>query len=83
MYNQKVKDNLLAYYEAYRWANGQDKAKRLRLSYKKGWYYISSYGSGIQFPYDAIREKELKQAALNLWARNGFINALKEIGKES
>lgn len=58
--NEEVKRQLKAYYLAYKWANGREAAKKLRLSYSKGWYCVGS---------EKVRLSELQLMGQTLWAR--------------
>lgn len=57
---------LLAYYLAYKYANGKDKANSLRLSYRSGWYTIGSKSFGDTCK---VRKAELYTMIETLWDR--------------
>lgn len=69
----EVRRQLKAYYFAYKWANGDEQAKHLKLSYKNGWYYVNN---------NPVRLKTLQNMGKTLWFRRGFANALTEMSKE-
>ena len=62
--NSEVKMQLKAYYMAYKWANGLEATKKLKLSYKRGWYHIED-----EYFDDAVRLSDLQKMAGNLRSR--------------
>lgn len=58
--NQTQRSTLYRYYRAYTWANGDKKARELKLSYKRGWYTING---------EKVQRGELERMIKTLWSR--------------
>jgi len=65
---EENKNILNEYYNAFVWANGSENAKRLRLKYNKGWFYVSYDVSGNQ----PCRKEQILRMTDVLSARKKF-----------